>query len=172
MDVDKFNDWLHTLSDSFSVNQVLVIARKKCKWVWTSPQDLMSFKGSLAFLCQMKISSLQLEGVFEVSEDSIKATLTINQSSKSTAEIRAMQGIDGALTDLTDWLQKSSKVPLGSDLISVLKKATDPSDGMLNGRSILPRRIELALALDDQGKITKVENVLSQIEGLFDCGKN
>jgi hypothetical protein len=172
MDMTRFNDWLHTFNPNLSVDDVLLIARKRSTWKWKKEQDGASFSSSFDCLCRMTIStSLQLTGVFELSQSAVGLTLTLDKPS-NTARVQALQGRDGALSKIIKWLKDTFNITKAEELDGLLKQAADSKSGALDNDSILPRRVQLMLELDGEGKIKGVSTATIDIEVCLTVGRS
>ncbi|OCT52851.1 hypothetical protein CLCR_09415 [Cladophialophora carrionii] len=171
MDMTTLNEWLHTFNANLSVDDVLLVARKRAAWMWKTKQDGASFNSSIACLCRMTISSsLQLTGVFELSQTAVMLTLTLDSSS-GTAENKALRGRNGAVSSIIQWLTDKFNITKASELDELLKQAADSNSGALDNDSILPRRVQVVLDVDANGKISGVSAATIDIEVCLTVGR-
>lgn len=174
VDLDRFNKWLHTFNASLNVESVLLIGRKKASWLWEVPKDMMNFQSSISFLCRVKISSKVLvQGVFDLEEELVKLTLTLDRATVLKGKsLEAMQGSDDILYEVMGWLDDKFKMSGSEELRGLLEKATESETGIIQGDSILPRRIQLALDIDANGNIQRVRNASVEIEACLNIGRS
>ncbi|KAM0426071.1 hypothetical protein ACHAPT_008702 [Fusarium lateritium] len=162
---DKFNEWLHTLNANLAVDDLLVVARKRASWAWRKDKDMAVFNSSVTFLCRMTVSpSLQLTGAFELSGTTVTLTLTMEQ------QAGAKKGRKGALMDVTKWLGDKFNVSKASELDGLLNKAADSESGAMDENSILPRRVQIVLDVDEHGKISGINSASIDIEVCLTIG--
>ncbi|VUC25609.1 unnamed protein product [Clonostachys rosea] len=166
--LNKFNKWLSILSPSLQVKTLRVIGRKNATWVWAVPYDKMVFTSSITFLCRMSIpsSSLELEGVFTCSDTSVSLTLTLNEATVKTA------GSESAMGDVMKWLADNFEMSDQKQFDEVIGKAKASETGIMDGKTIIPRRITVEIGLNSEGEITGVNSVSIDIETCLTIGRS
>lgn len=169
-DSKPLNDWLLKLSDIAKIKKLLVVGRKHASFGWGSAADTINLDGRIDFLCQFSVAgkNLVFDAGITLTETNVSLCLTMKRP-ETKIQMRAMQGVGGALAEIIDWLSTSVKLgPL--DLSENLKKATT-EDGAISEDSIFPRRVELLLDLDKDGNIKSVSSAFIHIECCLKIGR-
>lgn len=80
-------------------------------------------------------------------------------------------GSNGALEDLMEWLSRVFGISNKAEFDNVIKQATTSKTGVMADNSIIPRWIEITLALDSDGLIKAVRGVSVDIEACLTIRK-
>ncbi|KAK2007338.1 hypothetical protein LZ32DRAFT_593956 [Colletotrichum eremochloae] len=164
----RISEWLGEHLPGLTIDDALVIVRKKSHFRFGAGSDRIETDGGLNFLLQFSIPGLSFDAALTITNTSGALTLTIPRP-RTAKEVRAMN--QDALGSITTWL--CSVLHLDSLDVTEIVERAKAKDGAVDGDTIFPRRMQISLNLDEKsGRIKNVDSVDITLEACLKIGKD
>lgn len=157
---EKLNDWLKDTfggADGMQIKRLVVVAKKTSYHRLGHKQDGIEARGELVFHLGIAIGSLDFEATLRIGQETV--LLSITNMTKGANILGAILG----------WFEAKLDVK-GLELDHWLRTAGGDT-GVANHDSIVPRRVEVEVAVDEKGHLKQVTRAAITLEACLTIGK-